>query len=210
MVWHQKSNLEFQKNPPIFFSKNAKHTRIAKKCQNETFFFDFQTLCRSSFPNKNIVFCKVFCHSRIFKSLIFSYLFTFLSAVCLLFCLHCQLIVYFFYFQAKTLKNHDFFFQKFDFKFLIFSCLFTFFVYIVSCLFTFIKIWIFAPKLSFPETFCHYDSLSPKLWNWKFLWVLSFLNFQFFLFQNLVFQKLFVTIAPCTQKCKILKKFLHF
>ena len=109
MVWHQKSNLEFQKNPPIFFSKNAKHTRIAKKCQNETFFFDFQTLCRSSFPNKNIVFCKVFCHSRIFKSLIFSYLFTFLSAVCLLFCLHCQLIVYFFYFQAKTLKNHDFF-----------------------------------------------------------------------------------------------------
>ena len=61
------------------------------------------------FPNKNIVFCKVFCHSRIFKSLIFSYLFTFLSAVCLLFCLHCQLIVYFFNFQAKTLKNHDFF-----------------------------------------------------------------------------------------------------
>ena len=56
------------------------------------------------FPNKNIVFCKVFCHSRIFKSLIFSYLFTFLSAVCLLFCLHCQLIVYFFNFQEKHWK----------------------------------------------------------------------------------------------------------
>ena len=59
-----------------------------------------------------------------------------------------------------------------------FVCIFQLFVYnFFSCLFTFLKIWIFAPKLSFSETFCHYGGLSPKLWNFeKFyeVWVTFF------------------------------------
>ena len=57
------------------------------------------------FSCKNIDFCKVFCQNFVFKRLIFTLLFTFVS--CLF--TFCQLFVYFLNFQAKTLKNHDFF-----------------------------------------------------------------------------------------------------
>ena len=47
-------------------------------------------------------------------------------------------------------------------------------------MFTFLKIWIFAPKLSFSETFCHYGGLSPKLWNSWFSTLC--LHFQLFVY----------------------------
>ena len=160
-----------KKSPNFFFQKMPNIPELPKNAKMRLFSLIFKHCVDQVFQTKTLFFVKSFATVESSNPWFSAICLHFLSAVCLLFCLHCQLIVYFFNFQAKTLKNHDFFCQKFDFKFLIFSCLFTFFVYIVSCLFTFIKIWIFAPKLSFPETFCHYDSLSPKLWNWKFLWV---------------------------------------
>jgi len=80
------------------------------------------------------------------------------------------------------------------FKFLISSCLFTFFSCLftfVSCLFTFfsavcllfLKIWILAPKRSFSETFCHYGGFKFLIFNSLFTFLLTlsavYLHFSF-------------------------------
>ena len=62
-----------------------------------------------NFQTKTLFFVKSFATVESSNPWFSAICLHFLSAVCLLFCLHCQLIVYFFNFQAKTLKNHDFF-----------------------------------------------------------------------------------------------------
>ena len=75
------------------------------------------------FSCKNIDFCKVFCQNFVFKRLIFTLLFTFVS--CLF--TFCQLFVYFlsavcllFKFSSKNIEKSWLFCQNFESKFLIF------------------------------------------------------------------------------------------
>ena len=77
-------------------------------------------------------------------------------------------------------------------------------------MFTFLKIWIFAPKLSFSETFCHYGGLSPKMWNSWFSTLC--LHFQLFvyivscLFVYLFIYQLFVYFFEFSNKTLIFAK----
>ena len=199
----------FKKIPQFFFQKMPNIPELPKNAKMRLFSLIFKHCVDQVFQTKTLFFVKSFATVESSNP--------WFSAICLHFC---QLFVYFFVYIVswlftflifkKNIEKSWLFCQKFEFKFLIFSCLFTFFVYIVSCLFTFIKIWILAPKLSFSETFCHYDSLSPKLWNWKFLWVLSFLNFHFFFVPKLSFSETFCHYASLSPKVWNLKIFLDF
>ena len=130
-----------------------------------------------------------FCHNLVSFCLHLSAVCLHFSAVCLHFslvCLHFQLFVLIFFsclftFLKITSLNSTFWQKSDDFSAVclhFFSCLFTFFQLFVYIF----KIWIFAPKPSFSETFCHYGGLSPKLWNFETFFSVfsSFLNVQFF------------------------------
>ena len=93
-----------KKSPNFFFQKMPNIPELPKNAKMRLFSLIFKHCVDQVFQTKTLFFVKSFATVESSNPWFSAICLHFLSAVCLLFCLHCQLIVYFFNFQEKHWK----------------------------------------------------------------------------------------------------------